>query len=248
MKSTRPLRHLAYVTLAIFVGASSVRAQDAPDASAADDGTPTVDPATTSATEAAPPTDIVEATWAARREYHRQLRSVDLSSLGTAASSISLGAYSLTRDAPFTRGLGAATLVGGSTQLIFGIVFTIRSQRAMSPERAPDEFREGDPYTRELEGAEHRQDLFLAYLSTDAGIISAGITTALAGVAREKAATQGVGIGIASQGVVSLLIDLSHQDQGRRYLRTLRALNPALTVTRNVDGGRTVLASLSWTR
>jgi hypothetical protein len=235
---------LTYITLVTFVGVRAAHAQpiNEPEPSEAEA------PASASTESPAPAVDIVEATWTARREYQRQHRTVDLSELGSAAASISLGAYSLTRDAPFTRGLGGMTLAGGSIHLVSGIIYTIRSQRGVSPERAPDEFREGDPYARELEEAEHRQDLFLAVLSADASTITAGLTTALVGVQRDKPVVQGVGIALASQGVLTLLLDLSHQDQGRRYLRALRELNPALTVMPAPGGGATVTASLAWVR
>lgn len=235
-----------YITLVTLLGVSGARAQTSSETEPTD-----ASAAEAASTEPAPETpamDIVDATWAARLEYHRQHRSADLSEVGSAAASISLGVYSLTRDAPFTRGLGGMTLAGGSIHLISGIIYTIRSQRGMGPERAPDEFREGDPYARELEDAEHKQDLFLAILTADASLITAGITTALVGVQREKPVVQGVGLALASQGLLTLVIDLSHQDQGRRYLRTLRELNPALTVTPTANSGASVVASVSFSR
>lgn len=246
MTNTPSLRAITFVAFASLIGASTVRAQ--PGSQSSDE--PVGEGATTApnAPEQARSEDLVDATWAARREYHRQLRSVDLSAIGTATSSVSLGVYAVTRDAPFTRGLGGATLAFGGVQLISSLVFTLRSQRGMSPERAPDTFREGDPYTRELEGAEHHADQFVAYLTTDTSVITAGLATALVGVARNKEVVQGVGIGIASQGVVTLLLDLLHQDQGRRYLRTLRGLDPRLSVVAIPGGGSTWALSVAWTR
>lgn len=241
MIATRLPGSFACAAIVSLVVTTAARAQEASEVSS-----PDVNVVAANETSAVP-VDIVEATWTARREYHRQLRSTDLSELSSGAASIGLGAYALSRDAPFTRGLGGANVAAGGIHLISGILYTIRSQRGMSPERAPEEFREGDPYTRELEHMEHRADLWIAILTSDASIVTAGLTTALAGHAREKPVVQGVGIGLASQGVLTLLLDLVHQDQGRRYLRTLRDLNPQLTVSRT-HAGTTVFAGVAFVR
>lgn len=222
-KVSRTVATLACVTALVH---ADVHAQESPQeptaptptetAAAADDGSEDTGPLDAEG--------AMRATWDARIEYHRQLRSTDLSELSSAAAAIGFGSYSLTRDEGFSRGMGGALVGAGGVHLISGIVFTIRSQRALNAAEPTEAFREGDPLARELEDAEHRSDLFLAILLSDASAISGALTTAVVGIARDKPVTQGVGLGLASQGVLTLILDLTHQDQGRRYLRTLRNL------------------------
>jgi hypothetical protein len=191
--------------------------------------------------------DEAEAAWAQRRAYHRALRRVDLAELGFGAGSVAFGAYAVSRDDPFLRGFGAAFLAGGGVHLASGIAYTIRSQRGLRPRLAPASFRRGDPLGRELASAERHASRFIVFLMTDAGVIAGGLATAIAGYAREREVVQGVGFGLAAQGIATLVLDLVHQNQGRVHLEALRDLDLQLSVY-PVPGGRAWIASVAWWR
>ncbi len=181
--------------------------------------------------------DEAEAAWAERRAYHRALRRVDLAEIGVAVGSVAFGGYAVSRDDPFLRGFGGAFLAGGGVHLASGIAYTIRSQRGLRPRLAPASFRQGDPLGRELASAERHAARFILVLMTDAGVIAGGLATAIAGYARERDVVQGVGFGVAAQGVATLLLDLAHQNQGRVHLGALRDLDLRVSV-QPVPGGR----------
>lgn len=188
-----------------------------------------------------------ETTWAARRAYHRALRRVDLAEIGLAAGSLAYGGYAVSRDDPFHRAFGGTFLAAGAVHLGSGIAYTIRSQRGLRPLHAPAWFREGDPLARELEAAEAHAERFIVFLLTDAGVIAAGLGTALAGYARERDAAQGVGLALGAQGLATLVLDLFHQNQGRAHLEALRDIDAGIAMVPAL-GGQAWLARVTWRR
>lgn len=154
--------------------------------------------------------------------------------MGSGAASIGGGVFALTRTTGFSRGLGWTTISLGAVE-IFGVGIYALGLDSKIDELSGQLARDPAGYRRdELPRVEGVKSRFVAYRFTEIGILAVGAGLATYGFAKPSPTFQGVGIGLAGEAALLLVLDYFAERRAHTYADQIRAFTPSVSLR---DGG-----------
>jgi hypothetical protein len=149
---------------------------------------------------------------------------------GMGAAAAGTGAYLVTRDADFARGLGWSWLALGGLELLGAAFYSLQVGAAIDHyesalARDPAGYRAAE--IDHIGGTESR---FLYYRAIELGLTLAGVGVATYGVATHQDVLAGTGLGVGSLSLPLLVIDSFNDARARRYLDEVNRFQPAVGI------------------
>jgi len=146
---------------------------------------------------------------------------------GVGLAGLGTGALLLTRDDDVARGASIPILAVGAIETLIGVVLLVRTDGQIRERRAriasePAPFR-----TEELARIEGVNTSFRVLFWTELAMVVGGTTTAIVAGLNDAPTWQGIGIGLAAQAAIALVLDLFAAARATRYTRALRDFDPA---------------------
>lgn len=162
------------------------------------------------------------------RSYYGGERASAYIVTGLGAASIGAGAYLVTRDSDFARGMGWPLLGLGVLEGIGGLFYAFQVNAEIDHYEAalardPATFR--DEELAHLAGTRSR---FIYYRLTELALTLAGAGIATYGFAANRDVYKGVGLGLASVGIPFLIIDTINDARLDRYIDDVRTFQPVV--------------------
>jgi hypothetical protein len=157
--------------------------------------------------------------------------------LGLGLTSLGGGVLLASRDSDFARGAGI-------TYAVMGVLLTLGAGAYAAPlpqleadlladlERDPVAFKAVE--TARMEGI---ADRFVLYRYTEMAVGAVGVGLVIGGAAAEEDMVAGVGLGLASEAALLLLLDAFAERRTHDYLAELRAFRPQPVASVTSDGG-----------
>ncbi len=179
--------------------------------------------AASTASAAGPTRDEIDSSL---RSYYGGERTSAYVVTGLGAISVGAGAYLVTRDSDFARGMGWPLLGLGALEAIGGIFYAFQVGAEIDHYeevlgRDPAAFK-----NEELAHVEGTASRFVYYRLAELALTLAGAGIATYGFAANKDVYKGVGVGLASVGVPFLIIDTINNARAERYADDLRRFEP----------------------
>jgi hypothetical protein len=148
----------------------------------------------------------------------------------TGAAATAGGAFLVTRDSDFARGLGGSWLVMGGLETV-GAVFYAFQVGAEIDHHEGQLARDPAAYrAEELDHLRGTSSRFVVYRAVELALTLGGAGVAGYGLATNRDAWKGAGLGVASLALPLLVIDTVNDARASRYLEQVRLYQPAVGV------------------
>jgi hypothetical protein len=149
---------------------------------------------------------------------------------GTGALAAGAGAYLVTRDTEFARGLGWPLVVMGGLEAL-GAVFYAFQVSAETDHYASVLARDPTAYrAEEIDHIQGTSKRFVFYRLTELSFAVAGAGVGIYGLATNRDALKGAGLGVAGLAIPFFIIDSINDARASRYLRDVRGFQPSVGV------------------
>lgn len=155
----------------------------------------------------------------------------------TGGAAAGAGAILVTRDSDFARGLGWPWLVMGGLETVGAIFYAFQVGAEIDHyegtlARDPAAYR-----AEELDHLRGTSSRFVFYRAVELGLTLGGAGVAGYGLAANRDAWKGAGLGVASLALPFLVIDTVNDARAKRYLDEVRRFQPAVGVQPLGTGG-----------
>lgn len=150
--------------------------------------------------------------------------------VGAGLLSLGGGALLLSREGGIEQGAGATFAIMGGTLTLFGVVYGSSLpglRRDLGAKLAKDPAGYDREETARMQGI---VDRFYLYRWAEIAIGATGVGLLVGGLAAEEDVVAGVGIGLASEASVLLVLDALVEARGHRYLEQLDSWKPSAAV------------------
>jgi hypothetical protein len=164
-----------------------------------------------------------------------RLSAVVICGMGAAAAAS--GAFLVTREPDFARGLGWAWLVMGGLETVGAVAYAIQVGGEIDHYEA---VRARDPAAYRAEEIDHirgTSSRFVIYRTVELALTLAGAGISIYGLAENRATWLKAGLGIASLALPLLVLDTFNNARASRYLDGLQRGQPSVSA-QPVDEGR----------
>jgi hypothetical protein len=176
-------------------------------------------PAQAEPIDAAEMTSRMERYFTGEKEEGWVFGGVGLAGLGT-------GAFLLTRDDDVARGASIPILAVGAIETIIGAVLLIRTDGQIRERRRRIATEPGPFRTEELARIEGVNSSFRVLFWTELALVVGGTTTAILASLNDAPFWEGIGIGLAAQAAIALVLDLFAAARATRYSEALSDFEP----------------------
>jgi len=156
---------------------------------------------------------------------------------GMGAAAAAGGGYLVTRDTDFARGLGWPWLVMGGLETVGAVFYAFQvggeiDHYGAQLARDPAAYR-----AEELDHLRGTSSRFVVYRAVELALTLGGAGVATYGLATNRDAYKGAGLGVASLALPFFVIDTLNDARASRYLDEVRRYQPALGVGAAGAGG-----------
>lgn len=164
------------------------------------------------------------------RSYYGGERTSAYVVAGLGAASVGSGAYLVTRDSDFARGLGWPLLTMGALEGVGAVFYAFEVGSEIEHYEG---LLDSDPARFKREELEHidgTTSRFVFYRATELALTLGGAGIATYGFAADKDLWKGIGIGVTAIGLPFLIIDTINNTRAQRYQDQVSAFSPGVSV------------------